>query len=707
LKNNKILVIILWILLMAAISVAPVLAAGNPDGCSQTGVGLSIGAYQDAGATIPAIAVESGQTIYYKATLSWLGGANCYFQYGTWSITTPDNVVHDVTPGGGVPLIGLSLDSVAVPYTVRKIDVSGGTLYARTDYNGGTSWLGESGITPVGAYTPYYNQYQEINLQVEKTATPAIQQGYTWTIDKSVTPTSWNFNNGDSGMSEYTIAVVKTLSGTVYTVSGTITITNPSAFVSAHITGVTDGISPSTVATVDCGGFPFDIAPLGHKDCTYTATLPDSTTQTNTADVATTGDIGGGSGTAPVDFTGVTPTIINGEIDVEDTNPGVGPWHFTDSDSVNYNKIFDCSGMIYDASGHASKCYPNTATITGTALSDDAEVCVDCYKPPTPKLPKVCVKHRLLCLTPDCGADPYGASINTLQYRTGLYMFAGETLQYYIAVRDTNGPLDIESVQINIGDHGAVLCNEITSFPEILPDHDMTCNGFGELLTEGPGATDKLFECTLTALMGSEEGGLYGEYPVTIVVYNVMDESTVASHVEDWFFNPSLSLSVDTSDGKIITFGGISYLAKTPDQRTVHSTNRLIVQNTAEGGVNMWTYLAGTDLYDPRGVAKCPTTNRLDITNMQYRGYTGTQWTSWEGWMPMTKFNQNGDCSLEDQRCYGGSPVPYDDNAPLSQYTQNILTNQGKLEVEFKLTYPMPCVGTFTEGSIMVFGKAI
>jgi hypothetical protein len=320
--------------------------------------------------------------------------------------------------------------------------------------------------------------------------------------------------------------------------------------------------------------------------------------------------------------------------------------------------------------------------------------------------PRVCVKHRLLCLTPDCGADPYGASINTIKYRTGLYMFAGETLQYYIVVRDPNGPLDIGTAQIRIGEHAAVLCNRITSWA-----WDYTCDGFGELNynAETPGATDQLFECTLTALMGSEgeEAGLYGEFPVTITVFNANNEPTDGTHVEDWFFNPSLSLSVDTNDNQPITFEELPYLAMTPEERTVHSLNRLIVQNTANGGVNMWMYIAGTDLYDINGVAKCPETNRLEITNMQYRGYTGTQWTSWEGWMPMTKYNQNEDCSLVEEQCYGGSPVPYDHNAPESLYTQNILSNQGKLEVEFKLTYPMPCVGTFTEGSIMVFGKAI
>ena len=146
------------------------------------------------------------------------------------------------------------------------------------------------------------------------------------------------------------------------------------------------------------------------------------------------------------------------------------------------------------------------------------------------------------------------------------------------------------------------------------------------------------------------------------------------------------------------------YGADTPEERTVHSLNRLKVKNTAEGGVNMWTYIAGTDLYDPNGASKCPTSNVLTIGNMQYRGWSGTQWTSWEGWTTMSKYNQDDSCSVFGT-CYGGLPVPHSENQ--QKPLDHVLTNQGTLEVEFKLTYPMPCVGSFTQGSIMIFGKTI
>jgi hypothetical protein len=55
--------------------------------------------------------------------------------------------------------------------------------------------------------------------------------------------------------------------------------------------------------------------------------------------------------------------------------------------------------------------------------------------------------------------------------------------------------------------------------------------------------------------------------------------------------------------------------------------------------------------------------------------------------------------------CYGAKPVP--PSRVTLNPLENVLTNQGTLEMEFKLQYPMPCIGTFDQGNIYVFGKAI
>lgn len=316
--------------------------------------------------------------------------------------------------------------------------------------------------------------------------------------------------------------------------------------------------------------------------------------------------------------------------------------------------------------------------------------------------PRICVKHRDVTIGWD--ADPVG--INALDYRTGMYAFAGELIEFTIVVRDPNGALDVGFPKIRVAGAPEVLCNEIE-----LP---YECDGMGMINSE----TDRAYVCHLTVEPSWED-----EKEVKITAYNSAFEPTDGTHVETWFFNPALSMSVSTSDGMAIHFEEMPYGADTPEERTVHSLNRLKVKNTAEGGVNMWMYLAGTDLYDPSGASKCPVTNQLSIRQMAYRGWSGTQWTSWEGWVQMGKYDQNAACdpvaedsyinavgsdlvSDTDMTCYGGLPVPYDHNA-LQPQLSHLLTNQGNLEVEFKLTYPTPCVGTFSEGSLLVFGKAV
>jgi len=318
--------------------------------------------------------------------------------------------------------------------------------------------------------------------------------------------------------------------------------------------------------------------------------------------------------------------------------------------------------------------------------------------------PRICVKHREVTIGYD--ADPVG--INALKYRTGMYAFAGEQIKFHIVVRDPNGALDIGFPKIRVAGAPEVLCNELSEWPTSENwNWNNNCDGMGPFNT----LTDRRYECFLTV-----EPQWDGEKEVKITAYNSAFEPTDGTHVETWFFNPALSMSVSTSDGMAIHFEEMPYGANDVYERTVHSLNRLQVKNTAEGGVNMWMYLAGTDLYDPSGASKCPTTNVLDIKQMQYRGWSGTQWHSNEGWQVMGKYDQDAICQrvlgtytgnqLSSLTCYGGKPVPYDTNVDYA-WKSHLLTNQGNLEVEFKLTYPMPCVGTFSQGSLLVFGKAI
>lgn len=374
------------IYLLLFFSIAPALASAayteDPSGCYINAVTLGITAFRDDGVTpIGGGTVVAGETIKYQAFLSTSGYPSCYYEGGTVHIHLPDGTQTDVTPIGGIPRITTSnspFPSLQATYVVDMADLDvNDHIIALAHYMDGVS-LTPTAPSEASAETSFPLPFQAQDLTVEKDANPAIEETYTWSIQKSVDPAEWELFDGETGTSEYTVSVEKTLAGTLYSVSGTITITNPSEYVSAHLTGVTDSVSGVGAATVDCPvSFPYDLAPLAQLVCTYDMTLPDATTRINTATVTTTGEIGGSSGTADVDFSGVNPTVVNDEIDVDDTNGG--SWHFSDSGSVTYEKTFDCEGLSY-TNDHASYSHQNTATIRGTAMQDDANVDVDCYR---------------------------------------------------------------------------------------------------------------------------------------------------------------------------------------------------------------------------------------------------------------------------------------------------------------------------------------
>jgi hypothetical protein len=125
----------------------------DPPGCSGTAVDFSFMAFRDDNTPIDlSETVTECETIHYQVTVgkSSLGNP-CAFQGGTITITTPDGIVHNVTPGGGVPCIGgtgacsaLSAASNTVNYTVSPGDVSGGAVTAAASYTAAFSHTGVS-----------------------------------------------------------------------------------------------------------------------------------------------------------------------------------------------------------------------------------------------------------------------------------------------------------------------------------------------------------------------------------------------------------------------------------------------------------------------------------------------------------------------------------------------------------------------------------
>ena len=170
--------------LMCALAGTVVLAAPSalahvdPPGSSATGTTISLTAYRNDGVT-PVLtsggSVTQCETIMYEATLSYAGGVNAAFEGGTWTITTPDGVVHDVTPAPALGCIGGTTDDPAlpggrgdcdpnvpsvttapqIPYTVSPADIDGfGNVSAQSDLVGAFAHVLPNDLGGVSATSP-------------------------------------------------------------------------------------------------------------------------------------------------------------------------------------------------------------------------------------------------------------------------------------------------------------------------------------------------------------------------------------------------------------------------------------------------------------------------------------------------------------------------------------------------------------------------
>jgi hypothetical protein len=132
----------------------------------------------------------------------------------------------------------------------------------------------------------------------------------------------------------YAVVVSASSADSDFAVSGGIAVNNP-APIAATLNSVSDVVSGGINAAVDCGvTFPYTLAAGGTLNCTYSASLPDATSRTNTAtatlqnysynddNTSTAAGTSGFSGTAAVDFAAATITKAHECIAVSDTFGG-------------------------------------------------------------------------------------------------------------------------------------------------------------------------------------------------------------------------------------------------------------------------------------------------------------------------------------------------------------------------------------------------
>jgi len=298
----------------------------------------------------------------------------------------------DYSPAETVTIYGSGFNPEAqVNMTVARPDGSGDEWAVTSDSSGSftTTYLldGITGTYTVtatdgtnAATTTFTDAAHGANLNIDFTYTTHYTRTFEWTIDKSVSPDTWDLFTGDSGTSEYTIAVTKDEGTDHAWVTGTITVSNvgppgDQPTVNFVLTVKLTESNPNNVlntVTVDTGSNPIlSVGETGTYD--YSIDVPSILTEYKIITEGSVDNPKGGNPTSKqytlTDPFAAGPTLINDEVEVTDTNGG--PWTFNDDGSVSYTKTFTAPA---DEGTHG-----NTATITETGQSDGASVTVNCY----------------------------------------------------------------------------------------------------------------------------------------------------------------------------------------------------------------------------------------------------------------------------------------------------------------------------------------
>ena len=220
-----------------------------------------------------------------------------------------------------------------------------------------------------------FGYFKKLALTAQKTAVGSYQRRITWTLTKTVNPTSHSGEAGQTaGSSTWSVTAGKSETVGNYSVTGQIVIANANAF-DATFT-VTDQLNDGTVALVTC---PTNTVPgNGSVTCTYAASPADASATLNTASV--TSPVGDAVATAPVSFTG---SVIG------DESVTLGDARFSYSQLIanatapTFPETFVCpaDSSLY-TNGTYSFTVTNTATLTGanTNLSASADVTVACRR---------------------------------------------------------------------------------------------------------------------------------------------------------------------------------------------------------------------------------------------------------------------------------------------------------------------------------------
>ncbi len=258
-------------------------------------------------------------------------------------------------------------------------------------------------------------------LEVTKTANTSFARSWDWTINKTVSPTAVTLAAGEQFGVYYSVLVNAIKTDSNWAVNGNISIHNPNA-VAAEITGITD-----ILGTVVCPGDFTDLAGILAADttlnCTYSGSLQDDSSTSNTVTVATSGDVPGGSGDTVVTF-GTTPTSeIDECVVVTDTLAGTLGNLCAGSAPHTYSYIRGVGPYSTPGTHYVDNIATVTTNNTVTQDTDDARVTINVPVAGCTLTQGYWKNHSQLDKAP---YDDNWANLGSSQEQT-LFFFSGDT----------------------------------------------------------------------------------------------------------------------------------------------------------------------------------------------------------------------------------------------------------------------------------------
>ncbi|MAG38200.1 hypothetical protein CMI45_02340 [Candidatus Pacearchaeota archaeon] len=298
--------------------------------------------------------------------------------------------------------------------------------------------------------------------------------------------------------------------------------------------------------------------------------------------------------------------------------------------------------------------------------------------------------------TPD--TNDYGASFYDVPAR-GSYVFAGETITYYVYAAHESGKENIEDVTLTKDGVGVGNCAVINDTVDPATDLDeFSCNPAD--LDDLDSNDGDIYACVLVV-----QGGWSGSAEISVEVVDEDGNVGQLGSSDLLTMNPDLSVTLTGS----VSFG-------TVEEGDTVTSNSVFLNNVGSEGVVMDMYIGSDDYFtDPSGgTAVCANDNGVTTNGIHFGqfSYYATKGSVDSGDNDGVFFGLGTiDCIANSDEytnltSYSGD---LDDDCRIINHLEegSLLTQGQSMSLTFQLDVPDTCEGSFTDGKFHFTGRVV